>query len=88
MPSLIRHLVIVTSTGALISPILMSGCAAHVSSGYRTHDYYANDDHVWGNDETRFYASWETDTHRSHKDYRKRNADEQKDYWQYRHSHQ
>jgi hypothetical protein len=67
-----------------ISPVLFTGCSARV--GYRVHDPYYNDDHVWDSNEVAFYGRWENETHRSHVDFRKRSADEQKEYWTWRHN--
>ena len=79
-----RALTTFALTTALAAPLLMGGCAARV--GYRTYDPYYNDYHTWDNNEVGFYTQWETNTHREHKDFRKRSADEQKEYWTYRHS--
>jgi hypothetical protein len=32
-----------------------------------------------------YYSQWETETHREHKDFKGRNKDEQKEYWNWRH---
>ncbi|HXA77033.1 MAG TPA: hypothetical protein VNV41_07850 [Candidatus Acidoferrales bacterium] len=79
-----RALTTFALTTALAAPLLMGGCAARV--GYRTYDPYYNDYHTWDSNEVGFYTQWETNTHREHKDFRKRSADEQKEYWTYRHS--
>ena len=71
---------------ALAAPVVVTGCAARVSTGYTFHDGYYNDDHVWDNNEVAFYGRWENETHRSHQDFRKRNADEQKEYFTWRHN--
>ena len=68
------------------SPLILAGCGARVETGYRVHDGYYNDDHVWDNNEVVFYSRWEGDTHRDHKDFRKRSADEQKEYYTWRHN--
>ena len=64
------------------APVLMAGCAAHV----RVYDPYYRDYHPWGGEVT-YYSQWESDTHRPHVEYNHRKADEQKDYWNWRHSH-
>jgi hypothetical protein len=53
---------------------------------YRAYDPYYHDYHPWNHDEVVYYQRWEGDTHRKHVDFRKRNADEQKEYWTWRHS--
>jgi hypothetical protein len=70
---------------ALLSPVMISGCAAHGS--YTVYDPYYRDNHVWDNNEVVYYQRWETETHREHRDFKKRNADEQKQYWDWRHKH-
>jgi hypothetical protein len=65
----------------------MTGCAARVSTGYAVHDGYYNDDHVWDNNEVVYYGRWENETHRHHRDFRKRPDNEQKEYWDWRHGH-
>ncbi len=79
---LVRTLLLAT---ALISPVVISGCAARAS--YTVYDPYYNDTHVWDRNEVVFYQRWETETHRNHRDFKKRSADEQKEYWTWRHNH-
>jgi hypothetical protein len=81
-----RHLTSIALGAAFTSAILLAGCSARVSTGYRVHDGYYNDDHVWDNNEVTFYGRWENDTHRQHVDFRHRNAGEQKEYWTWRHN--
>jgi hypothetical protein len=71
---------------ALASATFLAGCSARVSTGYRVHDGYYNDDHVWDDGEVGFYGRWENDTHRHHEDFRRRNRDEQREYWNWRHN--
>ena len=82
-----RHMISVVLAAAVASPVVMTGCAARVSTGYRVHDSYYSDDHVWDNNEVTFYAQWEGETHRDHKDFRRRPDTEQKEYWTWRHDH-
>lgn len=81
-----RHLTTLSMAAILAVPAVITGCAARVETGYRVHDPYYNDYHVWDNNEVVYYQQWETNTHRSHKDFRKRKADEQKEYWTWRHN--
>jgi hypothetical protein len=67
--------------------ILILALAACASGGARYYDADHGDYHRWDNTEVTFYSSWETETHRPHVDYARRNADEQKEYWNWRHSH-
>jgi hypothetical protein len=78
-----RHLTTILLGVALASPIVSIGCTVHTY-----HDPYYNDDHRWNRNEVVFYQRWEGDTHREHVDFKRRNSDEQKEYWNWRHSHQ
>jgi len=79
-----RHFTSLVLSVAFASSVLFTGCAARV--GYRVHDGYYNDDHVWDNNELAFYGRWENETHRKHVDFRRRSADEEKEYWTWRHN--
>jgi hypothetical protein len=70
---------------ALITPVLFAGCAVRAS--YRTYDPVYEDYHRWDRNETSYYQRWEVESHRDHQDFRKRNSDEQKEYWNWRHAH-
>ena len=71
---------------ALLSPVVFGGCAVRAS--YRTYDPVHEDYHVWDSGEGVYYQRWEVETHREHREFRKRGNDEQKEYWNWRHSHQ
>ena len=86
MRSLSRHLTSIVLAAAFVSPVIIAGCAGRVTTGYRVHDGYYNDDHVWDNNEAGFYGRWEGDTHRNHRDFRRRPTNEQKEYWTWRHN--
>ena len=62
--------------GALASPVVVSGC-------YHHHYYSA----TWSDAEGPYYARWEGETHRDHKEWGQRSADEQQQYWSWRHDH-
>lgn len=64
---------------------MMTSCAARVSTGYRVYDPGYRDYHNWDANEEGFYSQWEIQTHRRHRDFRKRPANEQKEYWEWRH---
>jgi hypothetical protein len=85
MSILRKHLPVALLTLALLSPVMISGCAARAS--YTVYDPYYRDNHVWDNNEVVYYQRWETETHREHRDFKKRKADEQKEYWDWRHKH-
>lgn len=62
--------------GAIASPTIVAGCYHH---GYQ----HA----AWSDNEAPYYARWEQETHRDHKDWAQRNGDEQQQYWSWRHDH-
>ncbi len=81
-----QHLISLVMITALASPVVITGCAARVDTGYRVYDPGHNDYHTWDNGETVYYQRWETQTNRQHKDFRKRSKDEQQQYWNWRHN--
>jgi len=87
MRFLFRHLPSVVLAAALASPVIITGCAARVSTGYRIYDPDYGDYHVWDDNEFGFYNRWEGETHREHRDFRRRPRDEQKEYFAWRHDH-
>jgi hypothetical protein len=42
---------------------------------------------VWSDSEVVYYNRWEAETHRQHVEFAQRNADEQHQYWEWRHHH-
>jgi hypothetical protein len=81
-----QHLISLVLITALASPAVLAGCAARVDTGYRFYDPGYNDYHVWDNNEGVYYQRWEHDTHRNHRDFRKRGKNEQQQYWNWRHN--
>ena len=77
-----RWLSLVFVAGALVTPLVTTGCGGH-----RVYDPYYSDYHRWDNHETVYYQQWETEGHRDHREFNQRNNDEQKDYWNWRHQH-
>lgn len=70
---------------ALTSFAFGTACAHHY---YRVYDPYYNDYHVWNNDEVVYYHQWANEHHRDpNRDFRKLPPEEQKEYWNWRHSH-
>lgn len=68
--------------------VTITGCTARVGVGYRAYDPYYHDRHVWDDHEIEFYNQWSDETHRDrHRDFRKLNRDEQREYWEWRHKH-
>jgi len=73
-------------SAVLAAPLVTTGCAEH--HHYRAYDPYHNDYHRWDNNEVVYYNQWTVETHRDqHRDYRKLNKEEQKEYWNWRHDH-
>jgi hypothetical protein len=65
---------------ALAAPLVVTGCATH-----RVYDPAYSDYHVWNGQEVVYYQRWEGETRRDHRGFKKRPADEQKQYWTWRH---
>jgi hypothetical protein len=77
--------------GAAIAPLAVAGCMVHHGYGggaeVRFYDADHRDYHAWNDGEVVYYQRWEADSHREHRDFDRRDRDEQKDYWNWRHSH-
>ncbi len=69
--------------GLFVVATMNTGCTVHA----RYYDPYHHDYHS-ASGEVVYYNQWERDTHREHRDLKKRNKDEQKEYWDWRHSHE
>lgn len=67
---------------AMGTAVFTTGCTVH--AGY--YDPYYHDYHPV-NGEVVYYNQWETETHREHQDLKKRNKNDQKEYWDWRHKH-
>ena len=76
-----KWLLTILMAGVLAAPVMIAGCAEHT----RVYDPYYHDYHVWDSNEVVYYQRWEAETHKEHRDFDKRNADEQKEYWDWRH---
>jgi hypothetical protein len=77
-----RWLSLIFLAGALATPIITTGCA------HRVYDPYYSDYHTWDRHENVYYQQWVVENHRDpHRDYKHLNKDEQKQYWDWRHSH-
>ncbi len=70
----------------LAAPLAMTGCAER--HYYRVYDPYYRDYHRWDDGEIVFYNQWVIETRRDpHRDFRKLDRDEQREYWEWRHHH-
>jgi hypothetical protein len=70
---------------ALATSLAATGCSEN--RYYRANDPYYHDHHRWDDREAGYYAQWEREEHREHHEYRQLKKDEQKKYWDWRHSH-
>ena len=70
---------------ALALSVIITGCAVH--AGYRVYDPYYTDYHRWGPGEDVYYNRWVVETHRERRDFRRLKHEEQREYWNWRHSH-
>jgi len=71
---------------AVAASLLGTACADH--HYYRVYDPYYNDYHVWNDSEVVYYQQWARETRRDeHRDFRKLDDKEKKEYWDWRHSH-
>ena len=55
------------------------------NKGYYDRDH--KDCHTWDDHEGRTYQSWEEAQHKTHRDFSKLKANEQSEYWKWRHEH-
>ncbi len=67
---------------AFAAPLVFSSCSGHVTY----YDAAYGDYHPWNHDEVVYYGRWETETHRSHVEFKNRSSADQAEYWKWRHS--
>jgi len=71
-----------------LAMVAMPGCAVSAGVGYRVHDPYYSDYHVWNDEEIGYYNRWAAETHRDpNRDFRKLNHNDQQAYFKWRHDH-
>lgn len=70
---------------AMLSPVVLTGCAEH--HRVRVYDPYYNDYHVWDDHEVVYYRQWAVETHRPYREFRRLPPPEQREYWGWRHQH-
>jgi hypothetical protein len=76
-----RHLVARLTLAALLSmPVALGACGGHM-----VFDPYYGDYHRWNGTENGFYRRWEGATGRSHLDFGRRPAADQRAYFDWRH---
>jgi hypothetical protein len=83
MPRISRLLSSTFLGATLILCLAGAGCAARV----RVYDEYHSDYHHWDHNEDVVYRQYWVGRNQPYRDYSKLNKDEQKDYWDWRHSH-
>jgi len=83
----IRILNTVLLGAALIAPlsIVPAARADHDHATYRDDEHH--DQHEWNEREDRAYRVWLKEHHRKYKEFAKLRAEDQRDYWAWRHSH-
>lgn len=68
--------------GALLAPVIITGCAVHAGFYDRDHGDY----HRWRGDEQPHYDAWSRETHHSEK-YQDLHDNDKRAYWNWRHDH-
>jgi hypothetical protein len=85
--SCVRHCGLLLLAATMLLPLATTGCAEH-HHYRRVYDPYYSDYHDWDDHERVYYQQWVVETHRDpHRDFRKLDKDDQKQYWTWRHSH-
>lgn len=71
------------SSAAILLALVTAGCA------HRYYDPYYHDYHTWNHNEVVYYQQWQVENHVDpHRDYKHLSKDQQKQYWDWRHSHE
>lgn len=79
-----RKMSLVLLGAALTLPLATIGCTHH----YYADDPYYHDRHRWDNHEQVYYQQWVIENHIDRdRDYRHLSKEDQKRYWEWRHSH-
>lgn len=71
----------------LVAPGVATGCAVRGAYGVRVYDRDHGDCHEWDDHEDRTYRQYLGENHEDYRDYSKLPRNEQRDYWNWRHSH-
>ncbi len=83
MRGIFRYLSSFCLVATLVITAASAGCAGRV----RVYDEYHSDYHRWDHDEDVRYRQYLSERHEQYRDYSTLNRDEQKSYWDWRHSH-
>jgi len=73
-------------SAVFLLPLIGAGCSGRVT--YRAYDPYYHDYHRWDDHEQVYYRQWVVENHKPDRDFRKLDRDDQKQYWDWRHSHE
>jgi len=77
-----RFISAILLAAASLAPLAVSGCAARV----RVYDEYHSDYHYWNDREDHAYRLWLAERHYQYREFARLNHEEQRDYWNWRHS--
>lgn len=83
--TLTRLLTTTVFTAALSGLTIMPGALRADDRVY--HDKAHNDDHHWDNREDQAYRIWLKERHRKYEGFQRLKAEEQEQYWAWRHNH-
>jgi hypothetical protein len=78
-----QHLRTILAGTAIGLALLLGGCTSTTENVY---DPGHSDYHKWDKAEDSHYHQWVNDTHHSNVEYKKLPAEDQKSYWDWRHS--
>jgi hypothetical protein len=84
MSKLTRHFSSLLLAAVFAFPLLTAGCAVHA---YRAYDPVDNSYHRWNHNDDVYYQQWVVETHHPQRPYRDIDQNDQRAYWQWRHSH-
>jgi Ni/Co efflux regulator RcnB len=80
-------------SAALITPFAIAPTALRADDRDRDrrersyHDAKHNDEHHWDNHEDKAYRMWAKENHRKYQDFARLRAEDQENYWAWRHEH-
>jgi hypothetical protein len=78
-----RHVTPLMIAALCAAPLALGACAGR----NQVYDPYYGDYHRWNGSEDGFYRQWEGETRRTHADFGLRPAEDQRAYFNWRHSH-
>lgn len=78
------RLSLIIAAAAMTTAVFGTGCVARV----RIFDADHQDYHQWDDREDRAYRRFLTERHQEYRSLSQQNADDQRDYWRWRHTHE